>query len=778
MPKLKNSKESASLINFEDLFNSSYDAILVIDPQNEIILEANQCALELFGYSNDQFIDKKLLDISKNIELERQRIFETLSENSSQRFETLRYTSTKKEIYLDVNISLIKYKDDNAIIQLCRDITKRKHFELALEESENKYRALYQNLPLILITVDIKKNILSINENGANSLGYNVDELLGSDLSELFAPKESTRLEQQIKNVFHNSGKVSSHEMKMLRKNKREFWVRETIYSTLDPDNKTQVFLVCDNITWQKNAEANAKDLALSLQSMLDASPLGVLVYRLDENDELILISTNQSAVDILQIDVYALISKKIQEIFPGLVGEGLIEKYRAVISTGHPLRNQTISYKDEHFRGIYEYSALKLTPNTIAVFFTDITEKQKAITALSESEIKYKTLFESANDAIFLMKDETFIDCNLKTTEIFGRTKEDIIGSTPQSISPEYQSDGRLSIESAKEKINLALNNYPQFFEWEHNKPDGSIFNVEVNLKKIEFHNEVYLQAIVRDITGRKVSEKIISDQRRELATLMSNLPGMAYRCANNINWTMQFVSEGCYDLTGYKPEELINDKIISYANIIYKEDRLNVNEDVQEAVLNKEPFTLLYRIVTSSEEEKWVWEKGRGVYDSSGNLICLEGFITDITERKRSEEKIKILAHALTSVTECVCITDLRDRIKFINTSFSRVYGYNLQELMDKHISIIRSDKNDPEIVRRILPETLAGGWTGELINIRKDGEEFPIYLSTSSILNEEGRPIAMTGIIVEVTDRIRLERELADLRRELAKLKQNDT
>jgi PAS domain S-box-containing protein len=654
---------------------------------------------------------------------------------------------------------------------LCRDITKRKHFELALEESENKYRALYQNLPLILITVDIKKNILSINENGANSLGYNVDELLGSDLSELFAPKESTRLEQQIKNVFHNSGKVSSHEMKMLRKNKREFWVRETIYSTLDPDNKTQVFLVCDNITWQK-------DLALSLQSMLDASPLGVLVYRLDENDELILISTNQSAVDILQIDVYALISKKIQEIFPSLVGEGLIEKYRAVISTGHPLRNQTISYKDEHFRGIYEYSALKLTPNTIAVFFTDITEKQKAITALSESEIKYKTLFESANDAIFLMKDETFIDCNLKTTEIFGRTKEDIIGSTPQSISPEYQSDGRLSIESAKEKINLALNNYPQFFEWEHNKPDGSIFNVEVNLKKIEFHNEVYLQAIVRDITGRKVSEKIISDQRRELATLMSNLPGMAYRCANNINWTMQFVSEGCYDLTGYKPEELINDKIISYANIIYKEDRLNVNEDVQEAVLNKEPFTLLYRIVTSSEEEKWVWEKGRGVYDSSGNLICLEGFITDITERKRSEEKIKILAHALTSVTECVCITDLRDRIKFINTSFSRVYGYNLQELMDKHISIIRSDKNDPEIVRRILPETLAGGWTGELINIRKDGEEFPIYLSTSSILNEEGRPIAMTGIIVEVTDRIRLERELADLRRELAKLKQNDT
>jgi len=132
------------------------------------------------------------------------------------------------------------------------------------------------------------------------------------------------------------------------------------------------------------------------------------------------------------------------------------------------------------------------------------------------------------------------------------------------------------------------------------------------------------------------------------------------------------------------------------------------------------------------------------------------LEGFITDITERKNSEEKIKILAHALTSVTECVCITDLRDRIQYINRSFSRVYGYTQNELRDKHISIIRSEKNDPEIVKRILPETLAGGWTGELINVRKDGEEFPIHLSTSLVLNDEGRPIAMTGVIVEIKNR----------------------
>jgi PAS domain S-box-containing protein len=761
MSILKNIKSSNSAIDFEELFNSAHDAILIIHPKDEIILEVNKSALEIFGYTRKDFIGMKLLDISKNIEFERKKINEILTNKSINNFETFRYTLSKKEICLYVNASIIRYKDENVILQFCRDITQKNAFESALMASESKYRALYENYPFIHITINTDKKITSINKNGASNLGYNIEELINSDLSLLFAPQEVPKLDKQIATVLQNPDTPYTYEIKMFTLNKEEFWVRETIYSSTDKKFNPQIFLVCDNINSQKNAEVDAKNLAQSLQNMLDASPLGVLVYRLDENDELILISTNQSAVDILQIDLYALISKKIQEIFPGLVGEGLLEKYRAVISTGHSLRNQNIVYKDEHFYGIYEYSAIRLTTNTVAVFFTDITEKHKALTALTESEKKYKTLFNSANDAIFLMKDDKFIDCNIKTAEIFGGRKEDIIGRSPQELSPEFQPDGSLSSESALSKINLALKDKPQFFEWTHKKFDGSLFLVEVGLNKIEFHKDIYIQAIVRDITKRKESEKIIADRRRELSNLMSNLPGMAYRCENNINWTMQFVSEGCYDLTGYKPEDLLNDKVISYSNIIHKDDRLSVNEKVQKAVEIKEPFTLLYRIITSTGELKWVWEKGRGVFDEWGNLIYLEGFITDITERKSSEEKIKILAHALTSVTECVCITDLRDRINFINKSFSRVYGYSQQELIGKHISIIRSDKNDPEMVRKILPETLAGGWTGDLINLRKGGEEFPIHLSTSLVLNEDGHPIAITGIIVDISERIRQEK-----------------
>jgi PAS domain S-box-containing protein len=623
------------------------------------------------------------------------------------------------------------------------------------KETLDKYRSLYENHPLIHITINFDGSIISVNQNGAKELGYSVDELINTHISNLFIPKEAARLEKQIQYVLLNPEKQSSHEMKMRRKNKQEFWVRETIYTTENSSLQKEIFFVFDNISYQKNAEENAKNLAQSLQNMLDCSPLGVLVYRLDENDDLILISTNQSAVNILQIDVYALISKKIQDIFPALVKDNFVGKFKDVLNSGTPLLNQNIIYEDIHFKGIYEFSVMKLSDKIIAIFFTDVTEKQKALEALKQSELKFKTLFESANDAIFLIKEDVLTDCNEKTTQLFKTTKIDLIGKNPFLFSPTVQPDGQSSKTKFKEKVAQTMEGIPQFFEWKYTSLDGSQFDAEISLKRVELQNEFYLQAIVRDITDRKISERIISEQKRELDTLMSNLPGMAYRCANNISWTMEFVSEGCYQLTGYKKDELLNDKVISFANLIHKDDQLLVYETVQNAVNNHESFTLMYRINTWQGLEKWVWEKGQAIYDDNGDVVCLEGFITDITERKLAEEKLNILAHALKSVSECVCITNMRDKIMFINKSFSRVYGYSQNEIIGKPISFIRSTKNDPAIVKKIFPETLAGGWNGELIYKRKNGEEFPAHLSTSLITDDTGKPIALASVSIEISE-----------------------
>ena len=144
-------------------------------------------------------------------------------------------------------------------------------------------------------------------------------------------------------------------------------------------------------------------------------------------------------------------------------------------------------------------------------------------------------------------------------------------------------------------------------------------------------------------DITDRKIAEEQLRESQRALATLMGNLPGMAYRCRNDPPRTMEFVSEGCADLTGYLSSELVGNSQVTFADLIHPQDRQRVEEEIQAALQDHTAFQILYRIHTATGSERWVWEQGLGVYAPAGELRAIEGFITDITDRKTAEEIIR---------------------------------------------------------------------------------------------------------------------------------------
>jgi len=152
-----------------------------------------------------------------------------------------------------------------------------------------------------------------------------------------------------------------------------------------------------------------------------------------------------------------------------------------------------------------------------------------------------------------------------------------------------------------------------------------------------------------VRAHVGRRKAEEALDESEQRLLRLMSNLPGMAYRCRNDRDWTMEFVSDGCQDLTGYLPVDLIDGRNISYNDLINPEDRDRVREEVQSGLKAKRPFQIEYRIRTASGDEKWGWEQGVGVFAEDGELEALEGFIGDVTERRQSEEALRVSESAL---------------------------------------------------------------------------------------------------------------------------------
>jgi PAS domain S-box-containing protein len=142
-----------------------------------------------------------------------------------------------------------------------------------------------------------------------------------------------------------------------------------------------------------------------------------------------------------------------------------------------------------------------------------DITQRKLVEEKLHESERLYRMLFDSAGDAIFLMQESRIVDCNNKTLDMFGCSWEQLLGSTPIRFSPPIQPDGRDSQEKILEKITAALAGEPQNYEWKYVRADGTSFDAEVSLGRIELSFGVRLQAIVRDITGRKQAEESLRD-------------------------------------------------------------------------------------------------------------------------------------------------------------------------------------------------------------------------------------------------------------------------
>lgn len=188
---------------------------------------------------------------------------------------------------------------------------------------------------------------------------------------------------------------------------------------------------------------------------------------------------------------------------------------------------------------------------------------------------------------------------------------------------------------------------------------------------------------ALLRDITVPYRTDQALRESQRAHATLLSNLPGMAYRCRNDRAWTMEFVSQGCYALTGYPAADLLENHKVSYADLIHAEDREKVWESVQSAVQAGRPFQLAYRIVTATGIEKWVWEQGQGIFSPDGELLALEGFIADFTDRVRAEQaeqEQRRFAEALREATIALNSTlDLDQVLDRILAQVGRVIGYD---------------------------------------------------------------------------------------------------
>jgi diguanylate cyclase (GGDEF)-like protein/PAS domain S-box-containing protein len=259
--------------------------------------------------------------------------------------------------------------------------------------------------------------------------------------------------------------------------------------------------------------------------------------------------------------------------------------------------------------------------------------------------------------------------------------------------------------------------------------------------------------------------------ESRRALKTLLSNLPGMAYRCRNDPHWSTEFVSDGCLDLTGYAAEAFTSGRI-SYNDLIEPEDREWLWADTQAAIRTCRPFQQEYRIRTAAGAQKWVWEQGQAILGPGGEVLALEGFVQDITDRKQAvvalqdqAAQLAEQAHLLELAHDAIVVWELGSgAIRFWNRGAESLYGWPREAVLGLTPQAILNTLF-PQPLAEINHElTTTGRWEGELSHVCRDGSRLLVASRWALERATDGRPACVLAINRDISARKRAEADLA--------------
>lgn len=267
----------------------------------------------------------------------------------------------------------------------------------------------------------------------------------------------------------------------------------------------------------------------------------------------------------------------------------------------------------------------------------------------LHEQKVTFDALFQQAPIGIAISQSSEPIDADNNNPISINPMYEQITGITKE----EHIKLGWAKI-THPDDLEEDLKNYMKLqsgeskgysIEKRYIKPDGSIVWVHMTVAPLHLSNGHKCNHIclIQDISKRKAIEESLLESERSKSLLLSHLPGLAYRCNYDREWTMQFVSAGCFKLTGYPPESLLHNKDLSFNDLIAPEYHKYLWEEWVRTLAKRLPFNYEYEIITAKGERKWVLELGEGVFNEQGEIEALEGIIFDITDRKTMENKLK---------------------------------------------------------------------------------------------------------------------------------------
>ncbi len=635
-------------VNLQSVFNYNPSPIICQDAEGEIIA-INQSAEELLKIPSTKKQSQRVSDLFPDFfdENEIKISYEKLPSNLAlkagkpiKNFVMGFYPENETSpVWLKTDVIPHFHNEEEKCQWFCiyfHDITKDKKTQDELKKDELKYRTLVDNMYSSMLIIQDSK-IEFMNESLEKLLGYSKEEMLGTDYVNYIESKEKYKVKEFHEARINNNMAPEEYITKVMKKNGQPIFVNLKIKSILF-NNKIETLVVLTDVDEQIRSEILLRESEEKFRSMVESINDGIVFI---DNDGTIL-HINKIFSEIFETNGSEFIGKNAIELFKRFAQKNHYPRLHLFIS-GIAKRQTVPPIEIKYKNQILEFSVSRdLKANRLIGIVRNLTHQKETERELLIQSRRTNDALRGANLGTWEWNIQTGkMIFNERCVEMIGYSLVEASDWTIEKWRKHAHPD---DVKKSERRMQAHFHRKKKYYECEmrmQHKNGNWIWVLEKGQVAIwsNEENPLLISGTQHDITDRKLAEVEIKESERRLATLMDNLPGLVYRCRNDKNWTMEFVSNGCHELTGYRPYDLVGQENIPYSSLIHHEDRDFVYKEVQKALKKSKAFEIEYRITTADGTEKIVWERGVGVY-LNGQLQFIEGFIHDITADKKAEE------------------------------------------------------------------------------------------------------------------------------------------
>jgi PAS domain S-box-containing protein len=554
----------------------------------------------------------------------------------------------------------------------------------------------------------------------------------------------------------------------------------------------------------RKKGETELKESEEKYRNIVDSIPIGMHMYQLDANNNLVFTGANPSADKILGVNNIQFIGKTIEEAFPPLANTEIPERYRQAAKEGKTWSTESITYKDNQIQGAYEVNSFQISPSKMVASFFDITERVRSEQKLKESEETYRTLFENSpialmdqdfsemkkyidhlkasgindfkkyfddnHDELLKTMDKTkIVDVNKKTLEVYkAKSKEDFFSRVNQ---PKENMDNPMTEEAflynEMEILSLINGETTYDSEIETQTFKGDTIHLYAKTAIVSGFENTWSKVIVSivNITERKEAEQKLKKSEERYRSFIEDAQEGVWALDENENTT--FVNPRMCEMLGYTKDEMMGKNLHLLIPDSMKE-RIKGNRIRREKGI-KETYDL--ELVKKDGTSIYTNIKAAPIMSESRNYKGSFAYITDITIQKQAEDTLRESEEKFRTLFEIVpasiIVSDLESNITLFNQKFCHLHGITQPELLKgRKIQEFIAERDRPRLKEAII-KTYREEPRGPIqyTMYKEDGTEFLAEGTSSALKDKNGKNIGLIGIAQDITERVRSEQKLKE-------------